>query len=104
MDDRPVLKPGNECQQILEYAKKFGLDSDTGLEGQLEERNGRVPSEEQKIENTKVQLKYALERTMRTHFEGIDYEENRDEFEEKSETAGCKNKGGEFNEKNKIIT
>jgi len=29
---------------------------------------------------------------------------NRDEFEEKSETAGCKNKGREFNEKNKIIT
>lgn len=77
------LNLGMNANKILEYAKKFGLDSDTGLEGQLEERNGRVPSEEQKIENTKVQLKYALERTMRTHFEGIDYEENRDEFEEK---------------------
>ena len=77
------LNLGMNANKILEYAKKFGLDSDTGLEGQLEERNGRVPSEEQKVENTKIQLKYALERTMRTHFEGIDYEENRDEFVEK---------------------
>lgn len=77
------LNLGMNANKILEYAKKFGLDSDTGLEGQLEERNGRVPSEEQKVENTKVQLKYALERTMRTHFEGIDYEENRDDFEKK---------------------
>ena len=80
------LNIGMNANKILEYAKKFGLDGQTGLEGQLEHRNGKVPSEEQKVENTKIRLKYALEKTMRNHFENIDYEKNRDEFEKNIDT------------------
>lgn len=77
------LHLGMGSKKILEYAKKFGLDEGTGLESQLEERNGKVPSEELKIEKTKIQLKIALDRTMRFHFNGIDYTKDRDEFEAK---------------------
>ncbi len=77
------LDTGMGAKKILEYAKKFGLNDGTGLENQLEERDGKVPSEKQKIEKTKIQLKMALERTMRDHFVGIDYSKNKEEFEEK---------------------
>lgn len=77
------LHLGMGAKKILEYARKFGLDEGTGLENQLEERNGKVPSEEQKVERTKIQLKMALERTMKTHFEGINPEKDKDEYEKK---------------------
>lgn len=77
------LNLGMGAKKILEYAKKFGLNDGTGLENQLEERNGKVPSEEQKAERTKIQLKMALERTMKTHFKGISYEKDKDEYEKK---------------------
>lgn len=77
------LNLGMGAKKILEYAKKFGLNEGTGLENQLEERNGKVPSEEQKAERTKIQLKMALERRMRTHFKDISYEKDRDEYEKK---------------------
>lgn len=74
---------GMGARKILDYAKKFGLDESSGLSNQLEERAGRVPSEEQKIEKTKIQLRLALERTMRFHFRGIDFLKDRDEFDKK---------------------
>lgn len=77
------LNLGMGAKKILEYAKKFGLNEGTGLENQLEERNGKVPSEEQKTERTKIQLKMALERRMKTHFKDISYEKDRDEYEKK---------------------
>lgn len=77
------LNLGMGAKKILEYAKKFGLNEGTGLENQLEERNGKVPSEEQKAERTKIQLKMALERRMKTHFKDISYEKDRDEYEKK---------------------
>ena len=79
------LNLGMGAKKILDYAKKFGLDQETGLEGQLEQRNGKVPSEEQKIEKTKIQMKLAIEKTMKDHFEGIDYTKNNDLFENKVE-------------------
>ena len=79
------LNLGMGAKKILDYAKKFGLDQETGLEGQLEQRNGKVPSEEQKIEKTKIQTKLAIEKTMKDHFEGIDYTKNNDLFENKVE-------------------
>lgn len=75
------LNHGMGASKILEYAKKFGLDENTGLEKQIETRNGKVPSEKQKKENIKLQLKIALDRTMRFHFEGLDYTKNKDEFD-----------------------
>lgn len=77
------LNLGMGAKKILEYAKKFGLNEGSGLENQLEERNGKVPSEEQKAERTKIQLKMALERRMKTHFKDISYEKDRDEYEKK---------------------
>ncbi|WAW14284.1 penicillin-binding transpeptidase domain-containing protein [Peptostreptococcus equinus] len=77
------LHLGMGAKKILEYAKKFGLDSPTGLEDEIEARNGRVPSERQKIESTKIQLKNNLDKLMRTHFYQIDYESDNSKFEEK---------------------
>lgn len=77
------LKLGMGAKKILEYAKKFGLDSPTGLEDEIEARNGRVPSEQQKIESTKIQLRNHLDKHMRSHFKEIDYEKDNKEFEEK---------------------
>lgn len=74
------------AKKILEYAKLFGLDSNTGLENQLEERNGKVPSEEQKIESVKLQLKFALEKRMKNHFDFLDPEKNREEYNKKINT------------------
>lgn len=73
------------AKKILDYARKFGLDSDTGLENELEVRNGRVPSEDQKIEKTKIQLKLALDKSMRNHFKGIDYKTEKEKFDKKIE-------------------
>ncbi len=77
------LNLGMGAKKILEYAKKFGLNDGTGLENQLEERNGKVPSEQEKAERTKIQLKIALERTMKTHFKDISYEKDKEEYERK---------------------
>lgn len=79
------LNLGMGASKILEYAKKFGLNDKTGLEEQIETRNGEVPNEDKKKENTKIQLRIALDRTMRLHFEGIDYLKNKDEFDAKIE-------------------
>lgn len=77
------LNLGMGASKILDYAKKFGLDEDTGLEKQLKVRNGKVPSEEEKTTQVKLQLKNHLERTMRTHFEGLDYNKDKKEFDKK---------------------
>lgn len=77
------LNLGMGASKILEYAKKFGLNDDTGLEKQIETRNGKVPSEEQKKEKVKMQLKIALDRTMRFHFDNINYSNEKDAFDKK---------------------
>lgn len=77
------LNLGMGAKKILDYAKKFGLNEGTGLENQLEERNGKVPSENEKVEGTKAQLRVALDRKMRDHFEGIDYDKDKERFDEK---------------------
>lgn len=77
------LHLGMGAKKILEYAKKFGLNERTGLQDQLEERDGKVPSEEQKIERTKIQLKMALDRTMKTHFKDLNPNKDKDEYEKK---------------------
>lgn len=77
------LHLGMGAKKILQYAKKFGLNEGTGLENQLEERNGKVPSEEQKVERTKIQLKMALERNMKNHFKDVNPETDQAEYEKK---------------------
>ena len=74
------------AKKILEYARLFGLDDKTGLENQLEERNGKVPSEEEKLKTTKLQLKYALEKTMRNHFDFLNPDKDKEEYENKINT------------------
>lgn len=77
------LNLGMGANKILDYARKFGLDEGTGLQNQLEERDGRVPSEKEKAKNTKIQLKLALETRMRNHFEGLDWKKDRKEYNKK---------------------
>lgn len=59
-----------KVQDILECAKKFGLDENTGIE--IEEISGKVPSVEAKTEAKRVELFYLLNRTMKTYFEDIE--------------------------------
>lgn len=80
------LNIGMGAKKILEYAKLFGLNEDTGLEKQLEERNGKVPSEEEKVERTKNQLRYALEKNMKTHFDFLNPEKDKEKYMKKIDT------------------
>ncbi len=68
-----------KAQDILETAKKFGLDEKTGI--QIEEVKGSIPNLEGKERRTKNQLTSALTRMMKTYFENINpdspkYKEN----------------------------
>lgn len=68
-------------EKILEYAKLFGLNEKTGLIDEIEERNGTVPSVDQKLESTKSLLKSYLNKNMEDAFTDITKEKNPEEFE-----------------------
>lgn len=68
-------------EKILEYANLFGLSEKTGLVDEIEERNGTVPTTEQKLESTKTLLKSYLNKNMANDFTDITKEKNLDEFE-----------------------
>lgn len=68
---------------VLEYARKFGLDEKTGLE--IEENKGTVPSVEQKLKSAKSLLRTALNKDMENAFNDITKSENPDEFETRIE-------------------
>lgn len=77
----PNAKIGPE--EVMEYAKLFGLDDYTGLYEDLgmgSESKGKVPSEEAKIESTKSMLKTYLNRVMKNSFTDITKDKNPEEF------------------------
>lgn len=68
-----------KAQDILETAKKFGLDEKTGI--QIEEIKGSVPNLEAKETRIKTQLTSVLTRMMKNYFTDVDadapkYKEN----------------------------
>lgn len=70
-------------EEVMEYAKLFGLDDYTGLYEDLGlggEIRGRVPSEEAKIESTKSMLKTYLNKVMKNSFTDITKDKNPEEF------------------------
>ncbi len=77
----PSAKIGPE--EVMEYAKLFGLDDYTGLNEDIEESRGRVPSEENKTESTKSMLKSYLNRVMKNSFTDITKDKNPEEFKER---------------------
>ncbi|MEJ8553150.1 penicillin-binding transpeptidase domain-containing protein [Tepidibacter sp. Z1-5] len=66
--------------EILRYARLFGLDERTGIE--IEEIPGKVPNPESKFDRTKKSLKYALDRKLKTYFEDINGS-NKEEYEKR---------------------
>ena len=79
----PNAKIGPE--EVMEYAKLFGLDDYTGLYEDLggQENKGTVPSEEAKIESTKSMLKTYLNKVMKNSFTDITKDKNPEEFAER---------------------
>lgn len=71
------------ANKILEYAKLFGLDQNTGLQDEVEERAGKVPSTEDKLKSTQALLKSNLEREMANDFVDITREKNPKEYEKR---------------------
>lgn len=75
----PNAKIGPE--EVMEYAKLFGLDERTGLYEDLgSESKGTVPSEEAKIESTKSMLKTYLNKVMKNSFTDITKDKDPEEF------------------------
>ena len=82
----PDVKIGPE--QVMEYAKLFGLDEKTGLYedlGEGGESKGRVHSEEAKIESTKTMLKTYLSKVAKNSFTDITKDKNPEEFNKRIE-------------------
>lgn len=77
----PNAKIGPE--EVMEYAKLFGLDDYTGLYEDLglgSESKGKVPSEEAKIDSMKSMLKTYLNKVMKNSFTDITKDKNPEEF------------------------
>lgn len=78
-----LLNTGNDpnidmsSEKILKYAKLFGLNENTGLEDEITESAGKVPSEDDKINSTKISLRSYLNLNILDSFTDID--ENDDE-------------------------
>ena len=82
----PNAKIGPE--QVMEYAKLFGLDDYTGLYEDLGvggESKGKVPSEEAKIDSTKTMLKTYLNKVAKNSFTDITKDKNPEEFSKRIE-------------------
>ncbi len=74
------LSVNMNVDEILRYARLFGLDGRTGI--QIEEIPGKVPNPESKFETTKRSLKYALDRKLKTYFDDIT-STNKEEYEKR---------------------
>lgn len=67
-------------EKILEYAKLFGLNDNTGLDSEIGESKGQVPNKEDKLKNTENSLRNALDKKMRDSFNDITKSKNPDEY------------------------
>lgn len=70
---------------ILEYARLFGLDSYTGLNKEIDERKGKVPSIEAKLESAKSLLRTFLNKEMANAFTDITKLKNEAKYEDRIE-------------------
>lgn len=73
-------------EDIFNTSKLFGLDEKTGLYDEIYERNGRVPSIDDKKNGMKALLRSYIDKTMANDFEGITRENNKEEYDEKIDT------------------
>ncbi|MGL6107617.1 penicillin-binding transpeptidase domain-containing protein [Romboutsia sp.] len=70
---------------VLDYARKFGLDDYTGLDKEIGEKKGTVPSVESKLETTKSLLRNHLNKEMTNDFTDITKDKNPDEYKKRIE-------------------
>lgn len=77
----PEVKIGPN--DILEYAKLFGLDDYTGLNTEIDERKGSVPTVSAKLKSIQSLLKSKLNKEMSNDFTDITKAENPEEFEKR---------------------
>lgn len=70
-------------EKILEYAKLFGLNDNTGLQSEVGESKGQVPNKEDKLRNTENSLRVELDKKMRDAFTDITKAKNPDEYNER---------------------
>lgn len=69
--------------EILEYAKLFGLNDYTGLNKEIDENKGKVPSIETKMESAKALLRLYLEKNLDGKFTDITKQKNEVEYEKR---------------------
>ncbi len=81
--DLPIKMGPNK---VLEYAKKFGFDEPSGLDKEIEERQGKVPDEKTKLETTKEMLRSDLSKRMKKDFKGIDGDKDKSAYQGKIDT------------------
>lgn len=74
----PDVKIG--ANDILEYARMFGLDDYTGLNTEIDERKGKVPSVEAKTESSKALLRTFLDKEMENAFTDISKKKDEAEY------------------------
>ncbi|HSQ89232.1 penicillin-binding transpeptidase domain-containing protein [Romboutsia sp.] len=79
----PQVKIGPN--DILEYAKKFGLDDYTGLNEEIYEREGKVPSIQAKLESAKALLRRFLDKEMANAFTDITKKKDKGKYEARIE-------------------
>ncbi|WP_042275719.1 penicillin-binding transpeptidase domain-containing protein [[Clostridium] dakarense] len=70
---------------ILEYAKLFGLNDYTGLNTEIDERKGKVPSLEAKLDSAKALLRTFLDKEMANAFTDISKKKDEAKYEERIE-------------------
>lgn len=81
--DKP-LPVKMSVDDILHYARLFGLDEETGI--QIEEFAGTVPNPEDKLKMTKRMLKNRLSKKLEKYFEDIEKNKDTSEYEKRVET------------------
>lgn len=74
----PDVKIG--ANDILEYARLFGLNDYTGLNTEIDERKGKVPSMEAKLESAKALLRTFLDKEMANEFTDISKREDKAKY------------------------
>ena len=67
-----------KAEEVLKYARLFGLDEKTGIE--IEEIPGKVPNPKAKMVSTKKALSFALKRKLEKYFQDISNETDKIEY------------------------
>ena len=77
----PNVKIG--AKDILEYARLFGLNDNTGLDKEIGESKGKVPNQTDKLKNTENSLRLALDKAMRDAFTDITKAKDPEEYKKR---------------------